>query len=479
MLGGKRMSEEIIEKKEEVSLTVGSFSDGLTKYLDYLKLPTENILVATEERTVVIDNLPRVVERLNEVQKQEAMYISKFIVACGAGLFDAAINFLWNETVVNLRNKVVRFDMDYFLSTVVTDLKRRKTFKNEEDLAKLDDWELVKGCKDTGIITHIGFKHLDYIRDMRNHASAAHPNHNDLDGLQISSYLQTCIKEVLAKDPEGPVLEIKRLLYNIRNENLHPEDIPPIEANIKLLPYDLADSLIRTFFGMYIDPDIEIHIRNNIKQLAKCGWRNCSKQVKKEIGLRYGVFSANAELVRKKLSHEFLSLVEGLSYLSEDQIALEINSLLDSLFTAHFGWDNFYNEPTHIRMIAKYIPESGEIPNNIAYKYVKTIIICRLGNSYGVSRDAKPYYDELIQKFGELHYKYFVELLEDTDIISKLQNTLCAHQYKGLAKDFSEKPIQNLELKKFLEYLSQVNVNLLPKLHRDDRFKKNINAINQ
>lgn len=39
---------------------------------------------------------------------------------------------------------------------------------------KLDDWELVKGCKDTGIITQIGFKHLDYIRDMRNHASAAH-----------------------------------------------------------------------------------------------------------------------------------------------------------------------------------------------------------------------------------------------------------------------------------------------------------------
>ena len=48
------------------------------------------------------------------ISKRLKLYISKFIAACGAGLFDAAINFLWNETVVNLRNKVIRFDMDYF-----------------------------------------------------------------------------------------------------------------------------------------------------------------------------------------------------------------------------------------------------------------------------------------------------------------------------------------------------------------------------
>ncbi|PGP93423.1 hypothetical protein COA10_30955, partial [Bacillus cereus] len=99
---------------------VGDFSSGLTDYLVHLGLPCESILVDPDERTVVINNLPNIVTRLNDQQKTEAMYISKFIAACGAGLFDAAINFLWNETVVNLRNKVIRFDMDYFLSTVVT-----------------------------------------------------------------------------------------------------------------------------------------------------------------------------------------------------------------------------------------------------------------------------------------------------------------------------------------------------------------------
>ena len=117
------------------------------------------------------------------------------------------------------------------------------------------------------------------------------------------------------------------------------------------------------------------------------------------------LFFSECRFRKKNLSHEFLSLVDGLSYLSEDQIAVEIDGLLDSLHTAHYGWDNFYNEPKHIRMISKYVPQSGDIPNSVLDKYVKTIIACRLGNYYGVSRDAVGYYDELINRFQEEHFK--------------------------------------------------------------------------
>lgn len=41
------------------------------------------------------------------------------------------------------------------------------------------------------------------------------------------------------------------------------------------------------------------------------------------------------------------------------------------------------------------------------------------------------------------------------------------------------KPIQNKELEKFLERLSSATVKLLPKIHRDERVPKIINAINQ
>jgi hypothetical protein len=91
-----------------------AFSECLTTYLGYLGLPTEAVLVDNGQRRRAINNLPEVVGLLNPGQRQAAMYLSKFAAACATGLFDAALNYLWNETIRNLRQKVAQFDLEYF-----------------------------------------------------------------------------------------------------------------------------------------------------------------------------------------------------------------------------------------------------------------------------------------------------------------------------------------------------------------------------
>ena len=143
----------------QIKQSVDRFSGELTQYLDYLGLPTENVLVDVSERRKVIANLPVVTEEISPARRSGSLYISKFIAACGVGLFDAALNYLWNETVTNIRSKVARFDLEYFFDSVVTDPKRRSTLKSEDDLKKIEEWELIRGCLLTAIITEIGFKH--------------------------------------------------------------------------------------------------------------------------------------------------------------------------------------------------------------------------------------------------------------------------------------------------------------------------------
>ncbi|MER2079427.1 hypothetical protein [Psychrobacillus psychrotolerans] len=458
--------ELVSVQRTQLSLadSVDTFSLGLSMYLEQLELPTENVLVNPDQRMDVIDNLPRVVSYLSTQQKGESLYISKFIAACGAGLFDAALNFLWNETVTNLRKKVIRFDMDYFINSVVTDAKRRETFKGEDDLRKLDEWELIKGCKDTGIITEIGYKHLDYIRDMRNHASAAHPNHNDLDGFQLVSWLQTCIKEVLAKEPEGPVLEIKRLLINLRTVEISQTDLPPIEANIQKLPMDLIDSTIRAVFGMYTDPTLSATVRNNLKLVLPSLWYSCSVESKNNLGLKYAVFSANAELERKKLAHEFLKIVEGLSFLPKEQIAAEMDQVLENLLTVHNGFNNFHSEPPYARLLQSYIPQNGIIPEQVNFTYVKVLTMCSIGNGYGVSSAADVYYQDLMGRFLEEQIIEFVKLLQDSDMRSRLQFSTCSVNYKELAVNFLPK-VTRIPLKKILEVITNSNSKVLYKLY--------------
>ncbi|MCO7128334.1 hypothetical protein NIE88_21650 [Sporolactobacillus shoreicorticis] len=470
--------KEVIISDNEVGQSVDAFSKGLQRYLENLGLPTKKVLVNPEERMDVLDNVPRVVHKINPELRNASMYISKFIAACGAGLFDAALNFLWNETVMNLRSKVVRFDMDYFLNSIISDPRRRASFKTEEDLKKLDEWELIKGCKDTGIITEIGYKHLDYIRDMRNYASAAHPNQNDLDGLQLTSWLQTCIKEVLAKEPQGPVLDVKRLLNNLRKNVLSSGDLPSIKANIEKLPVELVDSTIRAVFGMYTDPQLDVQIRNNLKLIAAPLWNNCSIESKRNLGVKYAIYSANADTPRKELAREFLQFVHGLSYLPKEQIAADLDTVLDNLFMAHNGFNNFYNEPPHAKLLSAYIPNTGDIPLSIVGKYVKILVMCSIGNGYGVSGGASIYYDNLINRFNEVQMTEFVGLLNDSDVRSRLQFPSCAERFKDLIKKFIPR-VADVKLQQILRYLDKTTNNNLQNLNKASEYKRLIQSIQQ
>ena len=467
MTGADIMNNEEISSSSDLPIVYGSkqitedvfeFSKGLKLYLEQLNLPTTDVLVEIRERETVIKNMPKVVENLNPPQQERAYYISKFIASCGVGLFDAALNYLWNETIVNLREKVIRFDLEYFYDSTIGNSDKRKKFKTEDDLQKLNDSELVTGCLKTGIITDIGYRHLDYIRDMRNFASAAHPNHNELTGLNLVDWLQTCIIQVLAKEPAGPVLEIKKLLHSIRNETLTEKDSTPIISNVQQLPQDLVHSLLRTIFGMYTDEKVGVSVRNNINLFAEAVWTQSDESAKNDIGLNYASFSANAEIKRKELAKTFLEIVAGLSYLTEDIRAIEMKDSLDTLLTAHYNHNNFYTEEPHARILLKYVSQTGLIPKAIRSYYVKVLLICKLGNRYGVSFTAEPYYNTMITRFQDDEIKEFLGLLNDTELISIFQISEMANNFKQIANLLLENNTKNEVLKNALDVIVEGSI---------------------
>lgn len=460
----------------EITPAVQTFSGELVAYLETLGLPKEKVLVEIDERRAVINNMPSVVSDLTEERRQEAMYVSKFVAASAVGLFDAALNYLWNETIRNLRDKVARFDLEYFYDSVITDPDRRSKFKSDTDLEKLDDWELIRGCRVTGIITDIGYRHLDYIRDMRNWASAAHPNQNELSGLQVVTWLQTCIREVLSKEPAGPVIEVKKLLWSLRHETLSDSDIPPIQAALPQLPDDLSGSLLRTVLGMYTDVNLAANMRNNIKLVAPVVWDVCSDESRYEVGLRFATLEANGEVSRAKLAKEFLDLVNGLAYLPSGRLELETSTALDTLMTAHNGYNNFYNEPAPARQLQRLIPASGEVALNVSKKYVKTVVMCRIGNGYGISWAAQPIYDDLIGRFSDRYIYWFINLANDVEFASRLLLGECPKRYQALATQLEQKAV-NAQLKQALKFISSFPTNSLHNIKADIRFQQICKAI--
>lgn len=48
---------------------------------------------------------------LDDEQRARSAYIAKMIMAGSVGLFDAALNYLWDETVIELRKRVIGYDL--------------------------------------------------------------------------------------------------------------------------------------------------------------------------------------------------------------------------------------------------------------------------------------------------------------------------------------------------------------------------------
>lgn len=461
----------VVTPQGQVVTSVDEFTTRLTTYLGELGLPNDQVLVSVPERSRVISNLPEVITLISPEQRSTSIYISKFIAACGAGLFDAALNFVWDETVLNLRKKVAQFDLEYFYDSVITDENRRQKLRDENDLVRLDEWELVRGCHMTGILSDIGYKHLDYIRNMRNWASAAHPNQNSLTGLQLVSWLETCIKEVIGKDPEGPVIEIKRFLGSIRNNTLNEADAQHINAGIEHLPSDLGTSLLRTLFGMYTSQDAPAQLKTNIRYVYQKAWDIAPDDTKHELGFKYATFASNGEIIRKDAANEFLTAVGGLAYLPQDTLVVELSEKINNLHSAHISFNNFHNEPPHARVLDSYVSSTGTVPDSVRGKYVKTVVMARIGNRHGVSRMAISYYDNMLSKYGEPEIKEFIYLLSDREFASRVSLLSCRNEFVALASCFLKRTTNQIT-QQALTAIGAATPEQLPKLGKDTRYRQ-------
>lgn len=422
------MTTELTINENNYPSRINDFEKGLISFLDSHNLPSHGIFNNVNERLRVFSNIDYVIKQIDPRLSQKSIYLSKFLAASASGLFDASLNYLWDETILQLRKRVSQFDLEYFFDITVGG-DRRKNFKDETDLTKLQDSELINGAKEIELISELGFKHLTYINYMRNWASAAHPNQIEITGLQLISWLETCIKEVISLPIPSAAIQIKKLLSNIRKDPINAQNADEIGVFLTELSEEQSNSLAIAFFGIYTREDTDNLTRQNIKWLLPGLWKAIDEETKNSFGIKYGYFSANHETEQKKLSRQFLEIVEGQKYIPDDLRILEIQSALSNLINAHRVSNNFYNEPPFARELKRIIGTPPKIPNAINKSYVLTLVEVYLTNGNGVTWDAQPIYFELISHFDNKQATIALLSFTTNQISSSLQLELCKSKF--------------------------------------------------
>ncbi len=86
---------------------------------------------------------------------------------------------------------------------------------------------------------------------MRNWASAAHPNQNQITGLQLIAWFETCVKEVIALPETSATAQIKALLSNMKTHALNDAGAQHVSGFFVDLTSDQSNNLMAGFFGIY------------------------------------------------------------------------------------------------------------------------------------------------------------------------------------------------------------------------------------
>ncbi len=445
-----------IEKSRELEKSISSFSPAVADFLRDVGLPTENILSPVEERRKVINELKNALEILPMEERQRAYYLTKFTVAIAVGLFDGALNYLWDETISSLRRLVSKVDLGYFFAVAATISSRNKSFSSADDLDQVPDHDLLEACRRIGLLSDVNYARLEHVNYMRNHASAAHPNENDLDGYEMLSWLATCLRRAITAEPDHSVISMKQLLTNIRSESIPATDIPLIGSDLVKLSQERVDDFVWTLFGMFVDPRQTPTAKGNIKALAPYVWPSASEDRRYDIGSRFGVFRNNADIARKDATQEFLEAVGGVKYKDEDSLAGELIDKLGLLKSVHFGLNNFYNEYPHARGLEQSLPQTGVVPRAARSLWVKVICICYVGNGAGyregVDEGALPYYTRYIDNFSDEEMVEFIRLFSDPEFASTLNRRKPDQRVRELATRLRNKT-NHLQIQRALDLI--------------------------
>ena len=413
-------SEELLPSGEgDLELDISKFEATILNFLGEQGLPKDEILATTSTRMRVLSNFEDVIETLTKSQKSESFYLTKFVIAISAGLVDAALNYLWDETIAQLRAKIVDYDLSYFFGQVTQDSKRLNELRTAEDLSKVTDHQTLTTCKNIGLISELGFKELDLVREMRNHASAAHPNQNDLRPMQLLYYLETCIDEVIAVPLNGYALAIKRMLATISHESLDASDLNFYRESIENLDEARVESFAIGLFGIATNPNVTEMTARNVLMLWPIVWPLTSEALKKKLGGRLGIFKAGMEGERYDRAKELFDSVDALSYIPDSLRAGQIHEAVQTLESVHYNFNNFHNEPAPAKLLANLV-RNAPVPEEVSEEYTKIVVKAFIGNGYGVSTGAVESYKEMISNFGQRECNVALAYLLDVEIASAL-----------------------------------------------------------
>lgn len=417
------MSEnQIVYNQKNISLpdTLNTTLEVIQDITDSLRVPRD-VLASDDEIMYAWRDLPREIMRIPPELRNELTV--RMCIATSVGLFDSALNYIWNSVIISLRKKIENFGFSFVGQTL------NKKFE-ESDLNNLRDSELLDLCYKLKLLSEDGYFLLNQCRDIRNNFSSAHPSMARIDDRELIVFISRCCKYGIGDDYALKGIDVPGFLSSIKGRKLSSDEIDIWVQNLHETFSAQRTLLVPMLMGIYCDSESSETTRLNALRICSGISSLFDDSIKSQLIIQYNDYFVNGKKEKwnaAKIFFEKLNLINLLS--TSDQHAI-VKNACDNLLNAHNGFNNFYNEPPFAERLYE-LSKSNSIPETVQSEYVYAVLMGYVGNGYGVSNAAIKYYKSMIENFSPREIGYMIDLLKSKTLFSYKVNNFqsCKTRY--------------------------------------------------
>ena len=403
---------EVVVPKKRKTIELPQINDLTGNMLDQITTALEvdrDVVASDDQIKEAWSRLPRLLHRIPQGLRDEK--IIRACIAIASGLFDSAINYVWNAAIVELRQKIRRFDL-----RVIPQIIDDRSF-DEESLASLRDFDLLLLCRRLNLITKQGFFDLNQCREMRNNYSVAHPSDGYVDEDEVVNFISRCQKHALSDAPNPRGVDVKKFLDSLKPSRFTREQKEEWKDRIRATFDGQRELIFGMLHGIYCDPNSGEEARVNSLSICRGFKSEFSPKTRSVLLDRHQDYIAKGDEQRCAASGLFFEKLSLVSLLGNPEIHRLITSASRQLLHVHHEWYNFYNEPPYAERL-KEITRGVRVPESAQAVFVETVITCGIGNTYGVSNAAMPSYRAMVRSFSPKEIKIMLRLAEKSDVVS-------------------------------------------------------------
>ena len=389
-----------------------------------------DILPPDEDISMALTLLPRELNLIPERLRNK--FIAKAVVASSVGLFDGAIIYVWNCVITELRSRVSSFGMEMIAQI-------SGSSKPDNFLDKIQDVDLIDLCYQLNIIDEQGHFYLQQCREIRNHASIAHPSNIDIDDRELINFISRCCKYGLSEITISTGIDIKSLNAILSIED-NSESLDHFVSILNTTFRSQQTLIYQILYSNYIDPSKTSTVRANALRIAKSASNVLSDnpEIIVELLEKHQSNLLSGSKDKRINSTNFIEAIGQLNSLSDVEKISAFRKAINHLRSAHYGMNNFYNEPPFAERLQELSEKITPIPEPIIEKYVEVNLECYVGNSYGVSWAAIGFCEKMLKNLTPKGIECMLGKLNST---SQTLNSEQKSRIQDLLEFYSSYPI--------------------------------------